>query len=757
MTIHSWDIFDTIIGRKCGTPKRLWGLAGQLLNVDGFADMRVAAERVVQSGWRPYTIHDIYRQFATHNGFTPEQADDFCQLELQLEQGQAFPIAQYANQVSDGDIFVSDMYLSEPQIRAILDSAGIRSDIPIYVSCHGKTRGTIWDGLVAKHGQIHHVGDNRQSDYMEPRKHHIRTSLAVTGWNSHESFYATYSESLAWWVRYHRLRTVRTDTGGKLAEFQIQFNLPMLLAFIHELREFVADKQADNAVFLSRDGYLSEQLWRRLYPEVKSKYLYCSRECMRNHTGSYVDYASRYIASTSVVIDLAASFRSYALLQPHIAAKPHLYTMFFIPSGDRTVRQLPVAYLLDQKTTAVNNTYMEMLNYATHWHVADVDRDGNPVFDQPNEYDMSLVEGYHAVFKELLEDVPTEPFDGRREIAAYAAKQIHSNESFFRKTFPGHIALERTRNIPVATRPASRRNRVVPANFTPVIIQPDPSPVININDTRPVIVGAADNLRWPSFETWALSIALSQFTGHVFMLTYRLDDKSIRRLHTHKITPFPSQIERHVVVDRFRDLAVLSESIPPDTWIVMLDVTDLVLQTNPTDWLSGVAPEHDIVVGSECIRMCDQWWVSKNLKDTFPEHYDAISPHLLYNAGSFAARAAVMRELATDVWEMCCTKPYTKPNDQDAFNVLLHSDKYRDRTHFADQREGWCANIAATVIEPADKGAKYATEPLATIDKKGVCRVENGVVPAFLHHYTRSPHWKRLVEQRINAGQRIVP
>lgn len=736
MTVNSWDIFDTIIGRKCGTPARLWSLVGEQAGIEGFAEMRRNAEAVVQSAWRDYTIRDIYRQLARHSGFSNDQADDLCQAELAVECEQAFPIAQYARRVKPGDIAVSDMYLSVPQIQTILDAAGIEKDLTIYATCHGKAKGTIWRDVKARHTIARHIGDNQRSDVQEPRRAGIRTEPASTEMDEHEKLYANHCEDLAWWIRYRRLSETYSGVIGNLKKAQIQFNMPLLLAWCHSLREFVSEKQASKVLFLSRDGCLAQLLWDTIYPKIPSEYLYCSRECMRNQTDSYVAYANNQVTCDCVVTDLAASLKSFSALLPRLKQTPHLFVLLHIPAKDDSINRLRFSSLLNQRETRVNNTYLEMLNYATHWHTADVDASGQPVFDQEGEYDMELVKEIHVAFRSMLKDVPRGSFNATQEVASYSAIRINEIGATLEKVFPNHIKYERQRKL------------TFPSVAMTPHIETQPT-----NDT--VIVGATDNLRWPKFETWANSIKLAGFSGSTYMLSYRIDEKSERRLRHHKITQVPCTHDRHVVIDRFRDLAAIAESFPDDSWIIMLDVSDIVVQTNPDKWLARVPEEHEIVVGSECIRIKDQWWVSKNLRDTFPEHYDAISPHLLYNAGSFAARASVMRMLAKDTWDMCCSKPYTKNNDQDAFNTLLHTPKYKHRTKFADQREGWCANIAATVIEPEHLGKRYATEPLATIDRSGVCRVEGGVIPVFLHHYTRDKKWTSLVEARIKSGRRI--
>lgn len=723
MPVHSWDVFDTLIGRRCGTPWRLWEQVACEVEWPEFPSHRRAAEAVLQRTGEPYTLDDIHHQlFGLHGRCCPH-------VELAAEKRNAFPIARYADQVCPGDIAVSDMYLTSEEIQGLLEHAGLRS-MPVHVSCYGKTKGTIWPEILARHHIVRHTGDNRATDVEGPKRHGIATEFAETGFSPAEALYAKFSEPLAWWTRANRLSREWPDP--EIATMQHQFNAPLLLATCWDIRRVVHEKHMARVAFLARDGCLIGRMWERLFPDISANYLWCSRECLRVASAGYVQYLSGHLTADTLVVDLAASFRSFAAAIPKLPVTPRLYTCFLVNYHDNPTVECDS--LLDQRHLPVNNTYLEMLNYARHWHVADV-RDGQPVFNEPNEYDLGVVSRYHRTFDALLDHLPTEPIQYPKEIAVYAARQIHAAGPALEKRFPGHMRFEKARRLPAVPK------------LAPVMTGDKPEkPAL-------VIVGAADNLRPHQWKNWIRSIEIAQVKHPVHLLGYRLREQDRRRMLRHRIVIHEGQVERHVVVDRFRDLATLARTLDPRCWLVSLDVTDIVLQRDPEEWLARNAAQHEIVVGSEAILIRDQWWVDKNLLDTFPEHYREARERLLYNAGSFAARAGTMAELASDVWAMCCERPYTKNNDQDAFNIMLHTPKYRERTKFAEQREGWCANVAATVAEPPGRGACFATEPLAEIHQ-GICRVEHGVVPVMLHHYTRIPAWKRAVEDRLNTGRR---
>lgn len=351
---------------------------------------------------------------------------------------------------------------------------------------------------------------------------------------------------------------------------------------------------------------------------------------------------------------------------------------------------------------------------------------------------MALVSRYHRLWDELLSDVPTEPIKDPKAVASIAAQAIHAAGPRLERVFPGHMKFERRRKLPPIR----------------IVALPDPAPPPYAATSPTVVVGAIDRYERTQWINWVRSFSLTDFHGQLHMLTYRCSAGSLKQLRHRGIDVHECERDRHVVVDRFRDLAVLAAALPPRTWMVSLDVGDLVAQRSPDPWLAKLDDGVEIVVGSEAIRIKDQSWVDKNLRDTFPEHYEVTREHLLFNAGSFAARAGTMVEFARQVWEMCQSKPWTKPNDQDAFNILLHRESWVSKTKFAAQRDGWCANVAATVAEPAEKGARFATEPIATI-RQGVCYVADGVVPVFLHHYPRIKSWAKQVVERLNASRRV--
>ena len=59
-TLRTWDIFDTLIARRCIFPQRVFELVEQRIGFKGFAQLRLRAEQLIQQIGINYKLDDIY-------------------------------------------------------------------------------------------------------------------------------------------------------------------------------------------------------------------------------------------------------------------------------------------------------------------------------------------------------------------------------------------------------------------------------------------------------------------------------------------------------------------------------------------------------------------------------------------------------------------------------------------------------------------------------------------------------------------------
>lgn len=204
--VMSFDVFDTLVTRKVATPKGIFALMQEKLADaavlpalplrvrQGFFDMRWFYERKARERWQKdsredITFEEIYQCIGEAEKLSNEQLNDLMKMELELEAKNLVGIESNIRQVkallASGHrvILISDMYLGEKEIRALLVMVDdVFRDLPIYSSADikkGKWTGNGYkyvrqqEGLDVFHWV--HTGDNKSSDIERAKEQGIKT------------------------------------------------------------------------------------------------------------------------------------------------------------------------------------------------------------------------------------------------------------------------------------------------------------------------------------------------------------------------------------------------------------------------------------------------------------------------------------------------------------------------------------------------------------------------------------------------------
>ena len=155
--VHSWDVFDTLIARRCGSHEAIFDAMEQSLFV-GFKALRLSAEATVRERQDNISIDDIYYQIQLVQGWTEQERTYALELEITTELENVIPINANIARVRRGDVLVSDMYLPSDVIIKMLGKAGFVRPLKLFVSANGKSNGTIWKQVCADHVVLSHKG-----------------------------------------------------------------------------------------------------------------------------------------------------------------------------------------------------------------------------------------------------------------------------------------------------------------------------------------------------------------------------------------------------------------------------------------------------------------------------------------------------------------------------------------------------------------------------------------------------------------------
>ena len=393
--MRTWDFFDTLMGRACGEPWRVFELIGG----EEFKLLRQEAEKKSDK-----TFAGIYKALGQLTRWSPEKLAALAAEELAWERKLAFPIRANTDQVQSGDMVITDTYFNADEIRALGDAIGL-PEVKIHASYGDKHHGAIWKKFQDQKTQIRsHTGDNKYADYTMAVRHKIPAVWYSAG--EYTPFEKTLQRAGHWDVaglaRCARLQNPYAGNDLRWAAYHKQacYNLPFLLLISARLKRYMEVNARDRIYFVTRDMGLVHRVFSHLYPDVPAETFYASRQTYSHPSADYLEYARTCAAKPKALfVDLQGTGKSAKAFQD----KHKLPMEYLFCAAPVTLQaHLPVLYRIKSA-----GTELEVLNYATAGRVLDV-VDGQPVRDKI-EYDVTLVAAAHQAVDCLLKHIFREP------------------------------------------------------------------------------------------------------------------------------------------------------------------------------------------------------------------------------------------------------------------------------------------------------------------------------------------------------------
>jgi hypothetical protein len=386
--MRSWDFFDTLLGRACGEPWRVFELIGG-------AEFKQLRQQAEQKSDKSYA--GIYAQLKTMTGWSSEKVAELAEQELDWERRLAFPIRENVSQVAPGDYVITDTYLDAAQVRELADRVGVPA-VQIIATYGGKHHGTVWRDLQKQRAAIvTHTGDNRHADFDQARRHQFQ-SVHYRGGELigiEKTFVVSGHWDVAGLSRCVRLQNpyARPDPRAAAWNQQANYNIPFLLFCAAELRNYIGHQRRRKVFFLSRDTCLLQRVFQALYPDIPAETFYASRQTYTHPSAHFIEYAKRAAETPGALfVDLQGTGKSVNTFSTAQGVSlPYLYCA----APAKLQLYCPALYRLSYV-----GTELEVFNYDVQGRVIDV-VNGQPVRDKV-EYDVTLVEAGHAAVDCLL-------------------------------------------------------------------------------------------------------------------------------------------------------------------------------------------------------------------------------------------------------------------------------------------------------------------------------------------------------------------
>lgn len=390
--VRSFDVFDTLLARRVPQPTQVFAqipcyFSSRQLEATSFVPQRIRAEQ--QSNGTFVGIYDILEK---ELGLNTEERCNLEEAELRAEEANVFLVTEVYEQVQDGDLLVSDMYLTPAQVMRLLRHAGFQRDVHLVVSQGGPSKADrrIWPILLERFDILLHTGDNAVSDVRGPQTFGIPTQHTTrTLWTPLEQF--LHEQEVGWVSSLYEFRVnqpTTNETTGVWSRLQLEQNIPLLMLFALDLQH----RFPNESLWLTqRDCCLLERILRWMGRPFKT--FHTSRLAAQIPCPTFERAIAEQHTPDTVIVDIYGSFSSVPFYERILGGPPRWHTLVYSGEG----------YPYCGQTYCMRNTRddVEKLNYAEFGTLVSFDRTGQP-HRLPLEYDIRVAEVYRETVDAFL-------------------------------------------------------------------------------------------------------------------------------------------------------------------------------------------------------------------------------------------------------------------------------------------------------------------------------------------------------------------
>jgi HAD superfamily hydrolase (TIGR01549 family) len=270
--IISFDIFDTLLIRPYIKPSDIFFHLEKIYSLPGFAKHRMDTESSAREKTpvEEITYEAIYALIDKCYKTMKEKELAFEKRILQANP-EMLPLFQYALENGKKVIIISDMYLPKTFLEQILNEKGYTGYFRFYLSselCKTKSAGSLYTHVLSDlqcvSSALLHIGDNRHSDYLMPRKYGIHAlhyqklvgQLCAANKKTY-IFYQKNPDSLGTSILLGILANGRVSQkhGNYFEQFGYEYGGAVVYAYFQWLKEQCTKDNIEEVLFVARDGY----------------------------------------------------------------------------------------------------------------------------------------------------------------------------------------------------------------------------------------------------------------------------------------------------------------------------------------------------------------------------------------------------------------------------------------------------------------------------------------------------------------------
>jgi len=350
MNFNSFDVFDTLVGRRTINNDAVLIALEKSSGVEGFALKRKEADTGTRS------LQQIYEALFKDGVIKLEDVERLMKEEIDLEISLSFPITKNIERVKDGDILISDMYLPASAILAIVRACGLDKQVTIYQSNSGKSSGKVWQKIKPNK----HLGDNIHSDVNMPRK----AGIDAEHFDNPQTLLMSCVNLLGREIQF------RNHHINYFSQLSARVNVPFLLCVSEYLHKNVGHR---NIVFLGRDCYLLHKIYTAYYGTAY--YVPFSRKLAYEDGKKAIQYLDAHSPSNPLFFDLSSTGATWQHLSQfrELDVMVAYYSNVFFYTKEKPVLPEKFSYILNNKEHGQTNEMLEVMNCANHGYIKSVE------------------------------------------------------------------------------------------------------------------------------------------------------------------------------------------------------------------------------------------------------------------------------------------------------------------------------------------------------------------------------------------------
>ncbi|MCK5818674.1 MAG: hypothetical protein KAH18_05360 [Psychromonas sp.] len=318
VTHVSFDVFDTLVRRRCHLPEKIFTKVVECLPADisanfsldatEYQQIRKAAERLARHDSHSEDIHfdDIFKQM-----ILPQAHIDVLkqkEIEIEIEQSFADPfchlLIKAVQKLDKQVIFISDMYLPHAIIKRLIDKSCKLTNYQLFVSSElGKTKytGSLFVHVLSELGinasKLVHIGDDRLADVNSPKIMDINSFLFNTDKDFLDILLRENNYQVDLPAKVKLSRTLASLSMPKYEKDSQQFFYLMGARILGPILTQMSQWVVANCLRLKVDTLLSMMREGEIFKECINRHISCQSITALTTANFYVSRQSTYLPS----------------------------------------------------------------------------------------------------------------------------------------------------------------------------------------------------------------------------------------------------------------------------------------------------------------------------------------------------------------------------------------------------------------------------------------------------------------------------